>query len=50
MSSKVKASLRRVGARTKGTFYDASVQALRRMTDRNIIGWSHHAELCETHG
>jgi transposase len=50
MFSKVKTYLRRVGARTQGTLYDAVGQALRRVTDRDIIGWFHHAGLCATHG
>ena len=50
MFSKVKAYLRRVAARTQGTVYDALGEALRRVTDRDIIGWFHHAGLCATHG
>ena len=50
MFSKVKAYLRRVGARTRGALYDALGEALRRVTDRDIIGWFHHAGLCATHG
>ena len=50
MYSKVKASLRRAAARTKGNLYDALGVALRGVTDRDIIGWFHHAGLCATHG
>ena len=50
MFSKVKALLRRATARTKGSLYDAVGEALRGVTDRDIIGWFHHAGLCATHG
>ena len=50
MLSKVEAYPLRVGARTEGTPHDASGRALRRVTDRDIIGRSHHADPCETPG
>jgi transposase len=50
MFSKAKAYLRRAAARSKGGLYDALGEALRGVTDRDIIGWFHHAGLCATHG
>jgi len=39
MWSKVKAYLRRVAARTKGSLYDALGEALKQVTHQDIIGW-----------
>jgi transposase len=50
MVSKVKAYLWRAAARTKGGLYDALGEALRRVTDRDILGWFQHTGLCATHG
>lgn len=48
--SKVKEFLRRVAARAKGDLYDAIGDALRQVTDRDMIGWFQQAGLSATHG
>jgi transposase len=50
MFSKVKGLLRRVAARIKGDLYDAIAEALREVTDQDIIGWFRSAGLYATHG
>lgn len=50
MYSKVKESLRRVAARTKGDLYDAIGEALRQVTFEDIIGWFQQAGLYAAHG
>jgi transposase len=50
MFSKVKESLRRVSARVKGDLYDAIAEALREVTDQDIIGWFQQAGLYAAHG
>jgi transposase len=50
MFSKVKESLRRVSARVKGDLYDAIAEALREVTDQDIIGWFQNAGLYAAHG
>lgn len=48
--SKVKEFLRRVAARVKGDRYDAIGEALKEVTDQDIIGWFQNAGLHEAHG
>jgi transposase len=50
MFSKVKEFLRRVGARAKGDLHDAIGDALREVTDKDIIGWFKQAGLYAAHG
>jgi transposase len=50
MFSKVKEFLRRVAARAKGDLYDAIADALREVTDQDIIGWFQNAGLYAAHG
>ena len=50
MFSKVKEFLRRVAARVKGDLYDAVGEALRGVTDQDIIGWFQNAGLYAAHG
>ena len=50
MFSKVKGFLRRVAARVKGDLYDAIGEALREVTDQDIIGWFQNAGLYAAHG
>jgi transposase len=50
MFSKVKEFLRRVAARAKPTLYDAIADALRDVTDPDIIGWFQSVGLCASHG
>jgi transposase len=50
MFSKVKEFLRRVGARVKGDLYDAIGEALREVTDQDIIGWFQQAGLYAARG
>jgi transposase len=50
MFSKVKEFLRRVAARVKGDLYEAIGDALREVTDRDIIGWFQNAGLYAAHG
>jgi transposase len=50
MFSKVKEFLRRVAARVKGDLYDAIGDALREVTDQDIIGWFQQAGLYAAHG
>jgi transposase len=50
MFSKVKEFLRRVAARVKGDLYDAIGDALREVTDQDIIGWFQKAGLYAAHG
>ena len=50
MFSKVKKFLRRVAARVKGDLYDAIGDALREVTDQDIIGWFQNAGLYAAHG
>jgi transposase len=50
MFSKVKEFLRRVAARAKGDLYDAIADALREVTDPDIIGWFQDAGLYAAHG
>jgi transposase len=50
MFSKVKEFLRRVEARVKGDLYDAIGEALREVTDQDIIGWFQQAGLYAAHG
>ena len=50
MFSKVKEFLRRVAARVKGDLYDAIGDALRAVTDQDIIGWFQQAGLYAAHG
>ena len=50
MFSKVKEFLRRVAARVKGDLYDAIGDALREVTDQDIIGWFQNAGLYAAHG
>jgi transposase len=50
MFSKVKEFLRRVAARVKGDLYDAIGEALREVTDQDIIGWFQNAGLYAAHG
>jgi transposase len=50
MFSKVKEFLRRVAARVKGGLYDAIGEALREVTDQDIIGWFQNAGLYAAHG
>jgi transposase len=50
MFSKVKEFLRRVAARVKGDLYDAIGEALRDVTDEDIIGWFQQAGLYAAHG
>ena len=46
MFSKLKAFLRRVGARAKEQLYDAIGEGLREVTPEDILGWFRHAGLC----
>jgi transposase len=48
MFSKVKESLRRAAARTRGALYDAIGEALRQVTAQDVLGWFQHAGLCAT--
>lgn len=48
MWSKVKGYLRRVGARTKESLYDALGEALEHVTAQDIVGWFKKAGLCAT--
>jgi transposase len=50
MFSKVKEFLRRVAARVKDDLYDAIGEALREVTDQDIIGWFQNAGLYAAHG
>src|SRR3954447_13857541 len=50
MFSKVKEFLRRVAARVKGDLYDAIGDALREVTDQDIIGWFQNAGLYAARG
>ena len=50
MFSKVKEFLRRVAARVKGDLYEAIGEALREVTDQDIIGWFQDAGLYAAHG
>jgi transposase len=50
MFSKVKEFLRRVAARVRGDLYDAIGEALREVTDQDIIGWFQQAGLYAAHG
>ncbi len=50
MFSKVKEFLRRVSARVRGDLYDAIGDALREVTDQDIIGWFQQAGLYAAHG
>jgi transposase len=50
MFSKVKEFLRRVAARVKGDLYSAIGEALREVTDQDIIGWFQDAGLYAAHG
>ena len=50
MFSKVKEFLRRVAARVKGDLYDAIAEALREVTDQDIIGWFQDAGLYAAYG
>jgi transposase len=50
MFSKVKEFLRRVAARVKGDLYEAIGDALREVTDQDIIGWFQNAGLYAAHG
>jgi transposase len=50
MFSKVKEFLRRVAARVKGDLYAAIGEALREVTDQDIIGWFQNAGLYAAHG
>jgi transposase len=50
MFSKVKEFLRRVAARVKGDLYEAIGDALREVTDQDIIGWFQQAGLYAAHG
>jgi len=50
MFSKVKEFLRRVAARAKGDLYNAFADALREVTDQDIIGWFQNAGLYAAHG
>jgi transposase len=50
MFSKVKEFLRRVAARVKGDLYDAIGDALREVTDEDIIGWFQNAGLYAANG
>jgi transposase len=50
MFSKVKEFLRRVAARAKGDLYNAIGDALREVTDPDIIGWFRNAGLYAAHG
>ena len=49
MFSKVKAFLRRVAARTRGSLYDAIGEGLKEVTPGDILGWFRHARLCPDH-
>ena len=46
MFSKFKEFLRRVAARAQGDLYDAIGEALRAVTDQDIIGWFRQAGSC----
>jgi hypothetical protein len=48
--SKVKEFLRRVAARVKGDLYEAIGDALREVTDQDIVGWFQNAGLHAAHG
>ena len=50
MFSKVKEFLRRVAARAKGDLYNAIADALREVTDQDIIGWFQNVGLYAAHG
>ena len=50
MFSKVKEFLRRLAARAKDDLYDAIGDALREVTDPDIIGWFQNAGLYAAHG
>jgi transposase len=50
MFSKLKEFLRRVAARVKGDLYEAIGEALREVTDQDIIGWFQNAGLYAAHG
>jgi transposase len=50
MFSKVKEFLRRVAARVKGDLYAAIGEALREVTDQDILGWFQDAGLYAAHG
>ena len=50
MFSKVKEFLRQVAARVKDDLYGAIGDALREVTDPDIIGWFQNAGLCAAHG
>jgi transposase len=50
MFSKVKQFLRRIAARAKGDLYNAIADALREVTDQDIIGWFQNAGLYAAHG
>ena len=50
MFSKVKEFLRRAAARVEGDLYDAIAEALREVTDQDIIGWFQQAGLYAAHG
>lgn len=50
MFSKLKEFLRRVAARAKGDLYNAIADALREVTDQDIIGWFQNAGLYAAHG
>lgn len=50
MFSKFKEFLRRVGARVQGDLYEAIGEALRAVTDQDILGWFRSAGLYAAHG
>lgn len=50
MFSKFKGALRKAEARVKTELYDAVAEALKRVTDEDILGWFRHAGLCASHG
>jgi transposase len=50
MFSKFKEFLRRVAARAKGDLYNAIADALREVTEQDIIGWFQNAGLYAAHG
>jgi transposase len=50
MFSKVKQILRRAEARAEDQVYEAMVEAMRRVTPKDILGWFRHAGLCAAHG
>src|SRR5262249_32200156 len=48
--SKVKGIVRRAEARAEDELYAAMVEAMRRVTPKDILGWFRHAGLCAAHG